>query len=110
MAFCPVCLTEIRSISDLCPHVAVVFPPVGSVGTVYVGGYPRDAVCDDVEVLACLTLIGTLPDGSRVYFAPSPKVFLDALRSSRSSGVPLVIVYQSLWRELGMEHEEWARH
>lgn len=109
MAFCPVCQASMRTRAGLCPHVAVVVPPGQDLyGDLYIGGYLKGrAALEILELQEVLTHIGCLLDGSHVYFAPAPRVFLQALEESTRSGRTIQAAYQHLWRLKGMEDHAW---
>jgi len=106
-AFCPVCQREL-SPTDLCQHIAVVVLPIDGIpmGMVYQDGCEYGAWEADILGLDALTLIGDF-DGALVFFSPNPSVYIQAIHESRLSGLPVEMVYQEAWHNLGMEHERW---
>jgi len=110
MAFCPVCQVNLRTRATLCPHVTVVVKPGSPVGGLYVRGRKRGVVdVAENDTLAVLTHIGQLTDGSDVYFSPSPKVYMEALRVAQESEKPVEQVYHAAWFRRGMEDHQWTR-
>jgi len=70
-------------------------------------GHPVDThPLGDLDLFV-LTPIGYIYGNVEVYFAPNPKVYLEAVNQHDVYGVPVGVAYQRIWRRLGMEHEAW---